>query len=373
MFRTLTKTLLGLAAFSLAFSGHASGQPRIALVIGNGSYTSDPLSDPPRDADLIGEKLDTLGFDVTKRQNLERTPMRQIIRTFGNQLKERKEAVGLFFYSGHGVQVEGRNYMIPIGADIEDKVDVTDEAVGIDYVLSRMDSVKNLLNLVILDACRNNPYEKSFKALESPVKGLNKMDAPRGSLIAFAAEPHKTALQGDGDYSIFTEALADAIGTPNVQIEQMLKDVRKKVYEKTDEQQLPTVDNRLLSEFYFNRTDFILSRDVLTDPKTELMWTRKDNGGDINWSQANGYCDTLTLAGYSDWRLPTVDEFSGIYDANNIGEGFQLKTTGFWSSTKSGLASAWYFVFLGKRHRFLLEVDFYGRALCVHRSGESGG
>jgi len=223
-------------------------ETRIALVIGNGAYKFSPLSDPPNDADLMAERLKALDFTVTHRKNQTQKEMKTLIKKFGKTLKQDKESIGLFYYSGHGMQVGGRNYMIPIQANIKDEEDVSIDGVGIDEVLIRMKSAKNAMNFIILDACRNNPFEKSFKAATS---GLAKMSAPKGSLIAFATEPHKVARQGKGRYSLFTEALSKELLKPGIGVEKMFKNVRVAVHNTSGEEQLPTTDNRLLADFFF--------------------------------------------------------------------------------------------------------------------------
>ncbi|GJL61946.1 MAG: hypothetical protein NPIRA04_06000 [Nitrospirales bacterium] len=232
------------------FSAPALAQDsRIALVIGNGSYKPSQLSDPPNDAELMAERLKALNFTVTLKKNLTQNKLKQLIRDFGKTLKKNKDAVGLFYYSGHGMQVDGRNYMIPIGASIDDESDVSIEGVEINDVLTRMTFAGNNMNFIILDACRDNPFEKSFKGA---AKGLARMATPQGSLVAFATEPHKVARQGKGSYSLFTEALAQELLNPAVEVEKMLKNVRVEVHRITKGKQLPTTENKLLGDFFFN-------------------------------------------------------------------------------------------------------------------------
>jgi hypothetical protein len=234
----------------LALPLKASAKLRIALVIGNGAYSSSPLSDATNDADLMFNTLQKLNFKVTTPyKNVNQKDMKRLIRDFGNQLKARNDSVGVFYYSGHGMQVGGRNYMIPIGANIMDESDISIEGVGVDYILAKMHYAGNAVNFVILDACRDNPFEKSFK---SPAKGLGKMIAPEGTLIAFAAQPNKVALQGSGKYSYFTEALAQEMVKPGISAIEMLRAVRVAVLKKTGKKQLPVVEDQMLANFYFN-------------------------------------------------------------------------------------------------------------------------
>ncbi len=246
------KVTVGLIILSLAICvcpEPVLAEPRIALVIGNGAYGSSPLSNPTNDADLIAGVLSALSFDVVARKDVNQKTMKELIRNFGNQIRDKKDATGLFYYSGHGMQVDGRNYMIPVGATIRDESDVSIEGVGVDEVLTRMQFAGNAINLILLDACRDNPFEKSFKSASN---GLNRIDAPRGTLIAFAAQPNRVALQSSGRYSFFTEALSQEIVKPEISVTDALLSTRVTVVNRTNHKQVPVVEDQLLSKFYFN-------------------------------------------------------------------------------------------------------------------------
>ena len=182
---------------------------RIALVVGNGRYASSPLANPPNDAELISTTLRGLGFDVRLQKNADQAAMKRAIQEFGAALeKGGPDAVSLFYYAGHGVQLNGRNYLIPAGANIERDADVEIEAVSADWVLEQMRYARNRLNFVILDACRNNPFARSFRSAGS---GLARMDAPAGVLIAYSTAPGDVAADGAGSNSPYSEALARAM------------------------------------------------------------------------------------------------------------------------------------------------------------------
>lgn len=259
--------------FVLIFcAGEVLAETRIALVIGNGNYNASPLSNPVNDAKLVAATLEKLNFKVTMQVNVDQKTFKRLIRDFGKLLKHNRDAIGLFYYSGHGMQVEGRNYMIPVGANILDETDVSIDGVSVDDVLTRMKVAHNTMNFIILDACRDNPFEKSFK---SESQGLGRMDAPKGSLIAFAAEPHRVALQGSGKYSIFTEALAQKIMEKGLPVEQVFKNVRIVVDQKTNGKQLPVTENRLLGNFVFNQGVTRLALPTVTKrkkPPSAFTW-----------------------------------------------------------------------------------------------------
>ncbi len=219
---------------------------RVALVIGNGAYDVAPLRNPGNDARAIAQALRESGFQVTERHNLTQSAMREVIRIFGDDL--RKGGVGLFYYAGHGMQVKGRNYLIPIRADIRREDEVADQAVSADVVLQKMDAAKNRLNIVILDACRNNPFARSFR---SSSQGLAQMDAPSGTLLAYATAPGSVAADGAGQYGLYTQHLLASIRQPGLKIEDVFKRVRVNVKRDSNGLQIPWENTSLEGDFFF--------------------------------------------------------------------------------------------------------------------------
>jgi formylglycine-generating enzyme required for sulfatase activity len=219
---------------------------RVALVIGNGAYESSPLRNPVNDARAIAAALRELEFDVTARENLTQKEMKRDIQSFGQKLV--KGGIGLFFYAGHGMQVNGRNYLIPVGASIEHEKQVEYEAVDLGYLLSEMDFARNPLNIVILDACRDNPLARGFR---SGVQGLASINAPAGTLIAFATAPGSVAGDGPGENGVYTAELIRTMQTPGLKIEEVFKQVRAAVQQKTQGKQVPWESSSLVGDFYF--------------------------------------------------------------------------------------------------------------------------
>ncbi len=243
----IRSTLLALAIF-LAAAAHAA-ETRIALVIGNSDYAGGPLPNPANDAKLIGEELAELGFDVIARRNADQTAMKRAIQEFGARLeKAGPDSVGLFYYAGHGVQLNGRNYLIPTTARIEREGDVEIEAVSADWVIEQMRYARNRLNIVILDACRNNPFTRSMRSVDH---GLATMDAPAGILIAYSTAPGSVAADGTGRNSPYTEALTHAIRDLHEPVEQVFKHVRVGVMSATSGKQVPWESSSLTGDFYF--------------------------------------------------------------------------------------------------------------------------
>jgi hypothetical protein len=225
---------------------------RLALVIGNGAYReAPPLTNPVNDARLISQTLRGLGFDVIEVLDADQTMMKRAIQGFGAKLDQHgKDGVGLFFYAGHGVQARGKNFLMPVSAHIEREADLEIEAVPADSVLAQMEDARSRLNFVILDACRNNPFGRGFR---SASRGLARMDAPAGTLIAYSTAPGDVAVDGDGANSPYSENLARAMRQNGVPVEQTFKQVRLAVREATREIQTPWESSSLTGEFYFAR------------------------------------------------------------------------------------------------------------------------
>ncbi|MEM7269400.1 MAG: caspase family protein [Pseudomonadota bacterium] len=235
----------------ILLAGAAVAEERLALVIGNGEYASGPLRNPPNDANLTSAALRDAGFDVTTITNADQNKMKQHIRAFNIRLKKAgPEAVAVFYFAGHGVQVDGRNYLIPTDATLEAAPDLEYETVEAQWVLDMIGDSGAGLSVIILDACRNNPF-RSFT--RSGAKGLARMDAPRGVLLSYSTAPGDVAMDGEGANSPFTAALAEAIRTPGLKIEEAFKQVRRQVLASTGERQLPWESTSLTGDFYFTQ------------------------------------------------------------------------------------------------------------------------
>jgi hypothetical protein len=226
----------------------AAAEQRLALVIGNSSYETAPLANPVNDASDMAAALRNLGFTVILKKNASLEVMEEAIEDFGNRLK--KGGVGLFFYAGHGVQVYGSNYLIPVGARIKKESDVKYRAVDTGRILDELDNAGNGLNIVILDACRDNPFGRSFR---SSTRGLSIIAAaPRGTLITYSTSPGSVAADGKGRNSPYTESLLKHMTTPGLPVEQVFKQVRQDLSQKTRGQQIPWELSSLSGDFYFN-------------------------------------------------------------------------------------------------------------------------
>ncbi len=231
--------------FFLALTANAG--PKTALIIGNSNYDSSPLTNPVNDATDIAEKLELLGFEVLHKNDLTRKEMRNAIRDFGKKLKT-KGGAGIFFYAGHGMQVSGKNYLIPIGADIQSEFEVPDESIEADLLLRALEDAENPLNIVVLDACRDNPFARSFR---SSAKGLARMEGGTGTLIAYSTGPGNVAMDGEGRNSPYTKYLLKYMTQTGLSIEQVFKRVRVGVEKDSNGKQTPWETSSLRGDFYF--------------------------------------------------------------------------------------------------------------------------
>jgi len=231
----------------------APAQERLALVIGNAAYQDDrDLKNPVNDAKDLAAVLRQLGFKVTHKQNLNLKNMKKAIIQFGEELRQ-STGVGLFYFSGHGVQHNGANYLMPIGAMrfLSTAEHLPYETVNAGYVLATMKAAQNELNIVILDACRNNPFKSLFKGEMISPDGLLAPQTPSGFLIAYATAAGKVAKDGKGRNSPYVMHLIREMQNPNVLIEQMLKQVRVAVKKETNGMQEPAYYAAIDQDFSF--------------------------------------------------------------------------------------------------------------------------
>jgi hypothetical protein len=237
--------VLTVAVLVLLAAAPARAEKRVALVIGNAAYKEAPLKNPANDAKDIADALKRLGFDVTLKVNAGLSDMDRAVQDFGRSL--RQGGVGIFYFAGHGLQVGGDNYLVPVDANIESESDVKFKCLNAGLVLGKMEDAGNSLNIVILDACRNNPFARSFR---SAGRGLAKMDAPKGSMIAYATAPGATAADGEGRNGVYTKHLLDNLLTPGLHIQDVFLRTRVGVLRETSEKQIPWEATSITGYFY---------------------------------------------------------------------------------------------------------------------------
>lgn len=222
-------------------------EQRVALVIGNSAYKDSPLANPVNDATDIAKALGDAGFKVILKRNANMRDMRQAIREFGTEL--RRAQVGLFYFAGHGIQVKGNNYLVPVGADIQNEADAEDLSIDANYVMRTMEESQVKVSIAILDACRNNPFARSFR---SASRGLAQMTAATGSLIAFATAPGATAADGAGRNGIYTKYLLESLRQRDTDILRVFQRTRAGVVKETGGKQTPWESTSLVGDFYFS-------------------------------------------------------------------------------------------------------------------------
>jgi formylglycine-generating enzyme required for sulfatase activity len=244
-------SLCSAVLFVSLVAAPAAAEKRVALVIGNSTYVNVPrLSNPANDAKLMADTLKALGFTLVggkEQLDLDKAAIDRVVQAFGAQLQGAD--VGLFYYAGHGVQVRGANYLVPVGANPVKEADVDFQMLDTNLVLRQMESAGARLNVVILDACRNNPF--GGRGLRSAGNGLAQMQAPEGTLISFATQPGNTALDGDDAHSPYTKALTQTIRRPGLGIFDAFNEVGLAVKRATNGAQQPWVSSSPIAGSFF--------------------------------------------------------------------------------------------------------------------------
>lgn len=248
---------------NLAYAGK-----RIALVIGNSNYLhTSPLANPQNDAKSMATTLGEAGFSVTSLINAEQNQMKRALLDFGRKLRGDDVEAGLFYYAGHGVQVHGENYLVPVNAQIASQDEIDLEAINVNDFLRVMNSSNANINIVVLDACRNNPFAGSSR---SGGRGLASVDAPKGTLIAYATAPGDVALDGDTNNSPYTTALVKAISNGSGKtIESVFKTARREVLSATDDKQVPWETSSITGDFYFHPSSSVASEPKIVQPQVQ--------------------------------------------------------------------------------------------------------
>jgi len=276
-FKRLVAMLCGVAAL-VAISGPAAAEKRVALVIGNSAYRhTASLKNPSNDATDVAGKLRALGFDVIDGTDLSKTDMEARIRAFADKL--RGSDVGLFFFAGHGLAADGRNFLAPVDAKLQSETDLDFEAVELSLVLKQMER-NSRVSLVFLDACRDNPLATNLAATSRSLqvtRGLARVDRAVGMMIAFSTQPGNVALDGDGRNSPFTNALLRHIDAEGSSINDVMIEVRNDVLKATDGKQVPWENSSLTGQFFFKPAEEKVA-DTSNGSASEIAELRKEIG-----------------------------------------------------------------------------------------------
>jgi hypothetical protein len=245
-FRYLLLTCFLLQILALAHIEAAAAETRTALVIGNGAYSYARLANPVNDAEEVAKALRAAGFDVALKTDADRQSMAEAVRAFADKLKS-KGGVGLFYFAGHGVQSSGENYLLAISGPVQGESDLKAKAVTAAEIVDAMAKARNGLNIVILDACRDNP-------ISGGTRGLSRIDSNASLFVSYATSPGAVALDGDGRNSPFTKHLSQAISAANLSLEDTFKRTLKGVYQETRGQQTPWISSSFFGDFVFKPT-----------------------------------------------------------------------------------------------------------------------
>lgn len=300
----------------------SSVNQRVALVIGNSSYDTGPLLNPVNDARAMASALRETGFEVLEYTDMEsQADMKRAVREFGRKIQN--GGVGLFYYAGHGIQVEGKNFLIPVKAQIYAEEEVEYESVDVGFVLSQMEIARNRMNIIILDACRNNPFARSWR---SAATGLAFINAPTGTLIAYSTAPGSVASDGTGSNGLYTEELLRQIRHKGLKIEDVFKNVRAEVLERSDQQQTPWESSSLVGDFYFIPENV----EVTGTPTQEIIPEVISSPDRTQWKVSDGkyffYLNGTDVTG--DTKAVTVNQDVLLYHPGSA-RSFLLKD--FWN------------------------------------------
>lgn len=290
-----------------------NGQPnkKVALIVGVRAYENvPPLQNSINDATDISTMLKNKGFLVIEL--LDPKTKREIqdgVRSYFNALQGQSDGVGLFFYSGHGMQVDGTNYLIPTQASPQIKADIDDQCVKLDYVMSAMEQAGNQLNIFILDACRNNPFRSFTRSAEA---GLSMVSAPKGSYVVYATKPGSVASDGTGRNGLFTSKLIKYIDEPDLNIEQVFKRVANDVSIESNELQRPWIASDYTGDFFFNRSAVSTSpkrASNTTSPRKPVKYTL------VSIDEKYGFADStgaIVVPIQYDFAVEYSDDFARI-------------------------------------------------------------
>jgi uncharacterized caspase-like protein len=277
--------------------------PRRALVIGNSAYKVAPLKNPANDARAMAAALKDIGFDVTVALDLPRDAMLDAARDYTRSL-ERGKPVGLFYYAGHGMQLAWRNYLLPVDAVLKGEQDVPKLCLDVNTVIEGIARADNPMNVIVLDACRENPFGPDFRVEQ---KGLSQLDAPAGTLLAYATSPGHVASDGAGANGLYTENLLREMRVPEAKIEDVFKRVRLAVRRTSSGAQVPWESTSLEDDFWFIPPKELKK---LSDAEAEREFRKEAE----LWARAESAREAAALEEYI-WRYPSGN-FSELAQVN---------------------------------------------------------
>jgi len=304
----MKKILIFIAVGLCAMLSHAQQtENRVALVIGNSAYKSSPLKNPVNDASDMSARLKGFGFTVIERNNLTTKQIGSTLREFRSKLTP--GSVALVFYAGHGVTIKGKNYLPAVDAEINGEEDVPNQSLGTEQIMDVLAEAKTRLNLVFLDACRDNPYARSFR---STSRGLSRENAPSGTLISFATKPGSVAADGTGRNGLYTSVLLEQIKNSGQPIEQVLKKVVTGVRTASKNQQEPWMEGSIEGDFCFGGCGQTAISQVPAEPtesqKEDNFWNDAKAAGNSKAYEA--YLEKYPTGRYSTLAKANIERLS---------------------------------------------------------------
>jgi uncharacterized caspase-like protein len=262
-------------------------EERVALVIGNADYSFSPLTNPKNDAVGMADLLTEAGFKVSKNLNVDRVALKAAVEQFGKQLRNPGVKFAIFYYAGHGVQLDWRNYLIPVDAKVRSAEDVKAQSVDVSELLRFMDEAKDKSFLVILDACRDDPFGSAYKASS---KGLSQFDGPVGSLLAYSTSPGNVAMDGSGNNGLYTSHLLRELSVRNAKLEDAFKRVRLNVRLESGGKQIPWESTSLEEDIYLFKSE----AKKLSESEQETLIAKEVTA----WRKIKTNTDPKALAGF---------------------------------------------------------------------------
>lgn len=333
------KCLCLLLAFTLPIQAAENlPMPLQALIISNSNYASNPLANPPKDAELMATTLKQLGFSIKQLSDLNRPNFYAEVRRFYEQLPT--GSVALVYYAGHGVQIGGSNYLIPTDMVMTSERGVQTKAYPLKAMLDGLNNARSSVNIVVLDACRNNPFQPVVpsKYRNFSNMGLAKTNTPKGTLIAYSTAPGQLAADGQGSvHSLYTSTLADEMSKPGMTVEAVFKQVADVVRKKTYDDQQPWYESSLVDNFYFippAGVQMVAAKKIKHPAASTTVSSRGMESGIENFN--NDFYQQLTASDWSqlDWEVMqrvkhlTPDEIPLLTHKAKVGNVVAMTTLG---------------------------------------------
>jgi len=299
----------------LMFSSSSYALRKVALVIGNSQYThAEYLPIPANDANAMARQLRRLGFDTIKGIDVSKGEMKALLNRFSRKLTA--DSIALFYYAGHGIQSNDKNYLIPVNADIQNAYELEDAGMNFDIVLQALNSVNPELAVAMIDACRDNPFEKRYRNLtrgiEQHGEGLADVRSKAGgTILSYATEPGRTAMDGKGEHSPYTSALLKYIKVPGLSVHDMLNEVGLEVLRTTNQNQKPWIASSPVKKFCFAGCDISKS-----EKKKRNQNEKIDN---LKFALQIGDLDTIKkIAKVNEQQHKTLEDIFAAYETFSV-------------------------------------------------------